>query len=301
MLPYLAFNELGGFLNNLKIVENYSPHYINIFYKIDPIMIISSLSWGLGYFGQPHILIRFMAIRDPKDIKLAKTIGILWMFFSLLGALCLGFVSISYFSKINIENPENVFIELTKRLYNDHILEGVMVGALLSAIISTISAQIIAATSALAEDIYHLYFRKNATNKELILFSRISIIILAFCSFIIALSPDTSILNKISYAWAGMGAAFGPLILISLFYSHVTITGAFLGIISGSFCVIYFPYLKYLGGWFTVYELFPSFIISSVFIIIVSKIEIYLRIKIYNRIFINNIHFIQMIKKVKRK
>jgi sodium/proline symporter len=264
-------------------------------------MIISSLSWGLGYFGQPHILIRFMAIKNHKDIYIAKIIGILWVLISLTGALLLGLISILYFSHYEILNPENIFIELTKKLYDQHILEGFMIGALLSAIISTISAQIIGVTSAVVEDIYRVYIRKNATNRELLFLSRITILILSITSIIIAINPNASILNKISFAWAGMGASFGPLILISLFYSRVTISGAIAGIFSGSICVFCFPYFKYLGGWFALYELFPSFLISSFFIIMISEIHIYFKSIYFNEEFRDNIYYVKMIDMLNKK
>lgn len=299
ILPYIAFSSLGGIEHTISIIVTQSIHYSNILYKTDYIMIISSISWGLGYFGQPHILVRFMAINDKDDINLAKIIGILWMFLALSGALFLGFVSIPFFSQCIVKNPENIFIEMVNILYKEHFLEGIMIGALLSAIISTISAQIIGATSALVEDIYHKYFRKKASNTELLKFSRLSIFILCSISLLFALQPNSSILSRISFAWAGMGSAFGPLILISLFYSKVTKIGGIAGIISGFTGAFFFPYFDYLGGWFAVYEIFPGFFISSFCIIFFSMLNIKYKKKFHNVEFSENLYYKNMKKALK--
>lgn len=233
------------------------------------ITIISLLAWGFGYFGQPHILVRFMAIKQPKYMKRAAWICMSWMVMSLMGAILTGLLGKVYFANTPLVNPESVFLQLAQTLFNP-IVAGFLLAAVLSAIMSTIAAQLLASSSSLAEDIYLKYLHKNASRKELLLVNRIAVLIIAFIALLFSIDPHSSVLNLVGYAWAGLGASFGPLIICSLFWKRTTRWGGIAGILVGGLTVIIWKNLANLGGIFTLYEMVPAFIVGLFTIIIVS-------------------------------
>jgi sodium/proline symporter len=233
------------------------------------ITIISLLAWGFGYFGQPHILVRFMAIKQPKYMKRAAWICMIWMIMSLIGAIFTGLLGSIYYASAPLQNPESVFLQLAQRLFNP-VVAGFLLAAVLSAIMSTIAAQLLASSSSLAEDIYLKYLRKQASRKELLLFNRIAVVIIAGVALIFSIDPNSSVLNLVGYAWAGLGASFGPLIICSLFWKRTTRWGGIAGIIVGGLTVIIWKNLANLGGIFTLYEMVPAFLAGLITIIIVS-------------------------------
>jgi sodium/proline symporter len=231
--------------------------------------IVSLLAWGLGYFGQPHIIVRFMAISNVKEIKKARRIGMSWMIFSVVGAMLTGFFGIAYYTTngLKISNPETVFIELGKILFTP-ILTGFLIAAILAAIMSTISSQLLVTSSSLTEDVYKTFFRRKATDKELVFTGRLSVLIVAIVASILAYNQNETILSLVGYAWAGFGASFGPVILLSLFWKRMNKWGALLGIIVGALTVIVwtrFPFLKS-----NLYEIVPGFAANLITIYIVS-------------------------------
>ena len=262
MLPALAFYQLGGGLDVTNIVNQINPAYSNVLQGMTAIGLLSLLGWGLGYFGQPHILMRFMAARNLKNIDTARKICMSWMVLSLGGAVLIGYVGIAFFAHSPLSNQETVFLDLSGSLFYLWIV-GILMAAVLSAILSTIAAQLLASSSALAEDGYRTFIRKNASQKELIWIGRLGVVMITVVAFILAYDPGSLVLDLVAYAWAGLGATFGPPIIISLFWSKMTSKGAILGMILGAATVITWNLLgKYMGGFFNLYEIIPGFIAS---------------------------------------
>ncbi|HXG99340.1 MAG TPA: sodium/proline symporter PutP [Sphingomicrobium sp.] len=223
--------------------------------------IISAAAWGLGYFGQPHIIVRFMAIRRVEDLPTARRINIGWMSVSLLGAILTGYVAAAFFAARGgaPADPETVFILLSQILFHP-LVAGFTLAAILAAIMSTISSQLLVTSSSLAEDIYKTYLRRDASERELVTISRIAVGVVAVVAGLLALDPESSILALVGNAWAGFGAAFGPVILFALLWKRTTRLGALAGMIVGAAVVIAWI-LAGLSD--TMYEIVPGFIAAS--------------------------------------
>ncbi|WP_111885594.1 MULTISPECIES: sodium/proline symporter PutP [unclassified Acinetobacter] len=265
----LSFSDLSQFTLALEAAR---PQAMNVFADLSFVAIMSLLAWGLGYFGQPHILVRFMAADSVKSIPNARRIGMTWMTLCLGGAVAAGFFGIAYFqqhpelSSVVTANPETVFMELTKILFNPWVA-GIVLAAILAAIMSTLSCQLLVCSSTLTEDFYKSFLRKNASQKELVWVGRIMVLMIALLAIYMAANPDSKVLGLVAYAWAGFGAAFGPLIIMSLFWKRMTLNGALAGMVVGAVMVILW---KNLWGDTGVYEIIPGFICSLIAIIIVS-------------------------------
>lgn len=268
--PLVVIFELGGLQQGLSLIQANSPEHLSIFNGATIISVISLMAWGLGYFGQPHILVRFMSITHENEIPKAKKIGMSWMILSVIGSLSVGFFGYAYVlaSGIEMHDSEKVFITLTQLLFQPWIA-GFLLAAILAAIMSTIDSQLLVSSSVLTRDIYQALLRKNAKDKELVWVGRATVIIIAAIALLLSLDQNSSVLNLVSYAWAGFGAAFGPLIILSLYNPHINKNGALAGIIVGSVTVIIWKNLT--GGIFDLYELFPSFIFAWLAIVLVSK------------------------------
>lgn len=225
------------------------------------IAIISAAAWGLGYFGQPHIIVRFMAIRRVEDLPTARRINIGWMSVSLLGAILTGYVGAAWFASRGgaPDDAETVFIVLSQILFHP-LVAGFTLAAILAAIMSTISSQLLVTSSSLTEDIYKTYFRRAASERELVTLGRLSVATVAVVAGLLALDPESSILKLVGNAWAGFGAAFGPVILFALLWKRTTRTGALAGMIVGAVTVIAWI-LAGLGA--TLYEIVPGFAAAS--------------------------------------
>ncbi len=269
--PISAYHQLLGIehLAPLTVIGQMNPNFLNAHSHLGLIAICSLLGWGLGYCGQPHILVRFMACRNAHEIYKAGAICMTWMVISLLGAIATGLLGLAFFSDLPLSNPETVFLELAKALFNPWIT-GVLFAAVLSAIMSTISAQLLASSSALTEDAYLRYIRPQAGHSEQLWISRMTVFIVAAMAMGFAYNPHNTILNLVSYAWAGLGSAFGPVILLSLYWKRMTRQGALSGMAAGAFSVIIWNSLHHLGGIFALYEMIPAFILNVLTIIIVS-------------------------------
>lgn len=236
--------------------------------------VISSAAWGLGYFGQPHILVRFMAADSVKTIPNARRIGMTWMILCLAGAVSAGFFGIAYFTNhpelpgaaIVNSNSEYVFIELSKALFNPWVV-GLILSGILAAVMSTLSCQLLVCSSALTEDFYKPFLRKSATQKELVWVGRLMVLVIAIIAIWLARDPNSKVLGMVSYAWAGFGAAFGPVILMSLTWRNMTKEGALAGMITGAVTVLVWKQFN----WFGLYEILPGFILAIIAIIIGSK------------------------------
>lgn len=253
-------------------LEAARPQATDVIGDLSVVAIISLLAWGLGYFGQPHILVRFMAADSVKSIPNARRIGMTWMILCLGGAVAAGFFGIAYFqqhpelaSVVNA-NPETVFMELTKILFNPWIA-GIVLAAILAAVMSTLSCQLLVCSSTLTEDFYKSFLRKNASQKELVWIGRLMVLLIAMLAIWMAGNPESKVLGLVSYAWAGFGAAFGPLIILSLFWRRMTLNGALAGMIVGAIMVIVW---KNFFSATELYEIVPGFICSLIAIVVVS-------------------------------
>lgn len=231
------------------------------------VAIISTMAWGLGYFGQPHILARFMSIKDVKEMSRSTIIATIWVFISLIGAIFVGLIGIAMYQEAPGGDAEKVFIYMIVDLFNPWI-GGVLLAAILSAIMSTIDSQLLVSSSALTEDFYQKIVKHDASEKELIWIGRICVIIISLVAMILALNPKSSILSLVSYAWGGFGAAFGPVVLMALFSKKTTWKSALLGMISGAvICVLW----KEVGLSSVMYEIVPGFIVNFIVIVIINK------------------------------
>lgn len=269
-VPIIGVFATGGPSETFETVRLVNPNFLDLLKGASFIGVVSAMAWGLGYFGQPHIIVRFMAITTVKEIKSARRIGMTWMIFSLIGTILTAMIGIAYFKKnpdLILSNPEAVFIELGQYLFHP-IIAGFLLAAVLAAIMSTISSQLIVTSSALIEDLYKVLLKKDATDKHYVLMGRLAVLTVAVIALLLALDQDNTILSLVAYAWAGFGASFGPVIILSLFWKKMTNWGAISGIITGAITVILWKQAE--GGIFDLYEIVPGFILNAIVAIIVS-------------------------------
>ncbi|WP_216378105.1 sodium/proline symporter PutP [Arcanobacterium phocae] len=234
--------------------------------------IFSALAWGLGYFGQPHIIVRFMALRKPAEAKAARRIGIGWMVLSILGAMGTALVGVAYAQQSGeglLGNPEQVFIYMGQILFHP-LVAGFMLAAILAAIMSTISSQLLVSSSALVEDIYSVFVHQKLSEKHGVMLSRAAVILISIIAALLAISPSDTILELVAFAWAGFGGAFGPVVLLSLFWRKLTTSGALSGMVVGSVVVVLWSNLS--GGIFDLYEIVPGFLANLIVAVIVSAL-----------------------------
>lgn len=272
MVPVVAWTTLGGdFGGGLVAAEAARGLSLTdmVGGDVTLIAIVSAAAWGLGYFGQPHIIVRFMAIRDVKDMPTARRINIGWMLISLIGAILTGLVGAAWFAaKGNAPaDAETVFLVLAQILFHPFIA-GFVLAAVLAAIMSTISSQLLVTSSSLTEDIYKTFFKRTASEKEMVTIGRLCVAAVAVLAGLLAMNPDSSILSLVGNAWAGFGAAFGPAVLFSLRWKRTTRDGVLSGMVVGAVTVIAWIML----GWSSaLYEIVPGFIASSLAIWLVSR------------------------------
>lgn len=233
---------------------------------------VSMLAWGLGYFGMPQVLLRFIAIRKSDELKASRRIATIWCVISLVAAVSIGLIGRSWNPTLLLtkSSAENIFIEMSQALFHP-VFAGIIMAGILAATISSSDSYLLIAASAFSKNLYQGIFKKNATDKQVMMSSRITLLIVALIGIIIALDENSIIFGIVSFAWAGFGATFGPLMLFSLFWKRTTRAGAIAGMLSGGASVfIWKLVLNPLGGIFAIYELLPAFIISCLFIVIVS-------------------------------
>ncbi len=267
LVPVAAVQELGGWQATTGQIDALSPGHLSAFSELTVLSTISLLAWGLGYFGQPHILARFMAMKSASEMPVARAVGMWWMIISLYGAIFSGTVAVAYFETAPLDNPETAFISLTHVLFNPWVA-GVFLAAVLAAIMSTADSQLIVSTSALTEDFYRPFLRPRASDRELVWIGRAGLMVIALLAMLIASDPQSRVLEIVAYAWAGFGAGFGPAVLLSLTWRRMTRNGALAGIVLGAVTVVIWANLD--GGLFDIYEILPGFIIGSAAIVIVS-------------------------------
>jgi sodium/proline symporter len=275
VVPVTAAYKLGGVGETINRLTNINPNYFSMFTEatskeLSLVAIISLLAWGLGYFGQPHILVRFMAIHSPKDIKQATRIAMTWVIISLSMSVSVGLVGRVYLGDVlQGSAAETVFLKMSSIFYNP-FFAGIVTSGILGAIMSTSDSQLLVAASSFTTDFYKTLIRPHADDKELVMVSRIMIIVVSALSLFLALDPDSMILTIVAYAWAGFGAAFGPLVIFSLFWRRMTANGAIAGIVVGGVTVLLWKNLMAFTG---LYEIVPGFILSCIAIYVVSILD----------------------------
>ncbi len=241
--------------------------------------ICSSLAWGLGYFGMPQVLLRFMAIRKESELKASRRIAMVWVVISLAVAVFIGIVGRQLYMTgalpaaeqlLTKSTSENIFINLSTS-FLPPMLAGLVMAGILAATISSSDSYLLIAASAFSKNIFHGVFKKNATDKQVMFATRLTLLAIAAIAIIIALDEKSIIFSIVSFAWAGFGATFGPIMLFSLFWKRTTKEGAIAGMLTGGVMVFVWKLLiSKLGGVFAIYELLPAFIISSIVIVVVS-------------------------------
>ena len=285
VVPLVALDHLGGFTAVSATVSGMNPDYLRFFQdanitdgsanQLSWIAIISLLAWGLGYFGQPHIIVRFMAIRSVNDVPTARRIGITWMIITIFGAMLTGYIGISYVAdtKMTLADPETIFIVFSQFLFHPYI-GGFLLAAILAAIMSTISSQLLVTSSSLTEDFYKAFLRRDASDRELVTVGRISVLLVTLAAIALAWDPNNTILGLVANAWAGFGAAFGPVIIFSLFWRRMNRHGALAGMLVGATTVLVCTYVPINGVIINdvVYSIIPGFILCSLAIVVVSKL-----------------------------
>nr|WP_279326641.1 sodium/proline symporter PutP [Bacillus kexueae] len=271
LVPIVAFTDIGGIDATVEQVRQVDSSLTNVLKGTTAIGVISLLAWGLGYFGQPHIIVRFMAIQSVKEIKSARRIGISWMIVSIVGALATGFVGVAYMNRTGsvLEDPETIFIVFSQVLFHP-LITGFLLAAILAAIMSTISSQLLVTSSAVTEDFYKAFFRRNASEQELVLIGRVSVLAVALIAILLSYNPNDTILGLVGYAWAGFGAAFGPPMLLSLYWKRMNRWGALAGMIVGSVTVLIWANTP-LGD--VIYEMIPGFLLSLIAAILISLLS----------------------------
>ncbi|MDO4642107.1 MAG: sodium/proline symporter PutP [Neisseria sp.] len=289
LTPIMVYLALGGAdqMNAAiqTVAQGNGKQYNSLLTGTTFIGIVSTAAWGLGYFGQPHILARFMAAESVKSLTSARRIGMTWMILCLGGAVAVGYFGIAYFGANPNEvssmngNHERIFIALSSLLFNPWIA-GVILSAILAAVMSTLSCQLLVCSSAITEDFYKGFLRPTASQPELVWVGRIMVLAVAVISILIASDPESKVLGLVAYAWAGFGAAFGPVVILSVLWKRMTSSGALAGMIAGALTVVaWAEWVKKPAlalnetGWLTMYEIVPGFIVCGLVIVIVSLLS----------------------------
>jgi sodium/proline symporter len=268
IVPALAYISVGGIDQISQAMTNVQKSLIPEGEQPGVLLIISATAWGLGYFGQPHILARFMSVKSVGKLAESMTIAIIWVFLSLTGAVIIGFVGIGMFENLTKGNEEKVFIYMIGRVMHPW-LAGIMLAAILSAIMSTIDSQLLVSSSALTEDFYQKALKKDASEKEVIWVGRICVIIISIVALLLALTWDETILEIVAYAWGGFGAAFGPVVLFALFSRRTSWQAALAGMVTGTVVLVVWKLTK-LDTY--MYEIVPGFITNCLTIYLINAI-----------------------------
>ena len=271
--PIIALTYIGGWDGMVDAVTSVNPDAFSLIAGGTAAGIISSVAWGLGYFGQPHIIVRFMALRSPADAKAGRRIGIAWMALSVIGAISVGLIGLAYFTQhpeaqvTDQENFETVFLDLSQILFHP-LIAGFILAAVLAAIMSTISSQLVVCSSALVEDLYLMVAGRAIEARRGLWLGRIGVLVVAVVAVLLALDPNSSILQLVGFAWAGFGAAFGPLIILSLYWKRLTAAGATVGMAAGAAVVFAWGTNDTLSS--SLYEIVPGFAANLILAVVVS-------------------------------
>ncbi len=270
IVPIVALDSMGGWGQAHAAMEAANPNLLDFFTDVEGealgfIAIISLVGWGLGYFGQPHVLARFKAIEHDSALPTARRIATLWTAVCLVAALVIGFIGVGYFGEEGLGDAETVFLSLIQALMHP-VVAGILLAAVLAAIMSTADSQLLVSSSALAEDFYKALFRRDASQNELVWVGRFAVVGIAFLALLFAFNPDSTVLGLVSYAWAGFGAAFGPAIVLSLFWKRMNRNGALAGILVGGLTVVIYKQIDTIG----LYEIIPGVILATIAIVVAT-------------------------------
>jgi sodium/proline symporter len=275
-VPLMAFSNSGGLTAGLGRIEATNPHLLEMLTSADGkalglIGILSLAAWGLGYFGQPHILARFQAIHSVADVPRARLIAVSWVTITLAGAVLAGLAGILELDPpLAAADREKVFIELVNLLFHP-VVAGICLAAILAAVMSTADSQLLVSSSTFTEDFYRRVVRRDASPRELVAVGRSAVVIIAGLAFLISLDPRTMVLDLVGYAWAGFGAAFGPVLILSLYWPRMTRRGALAGVVTGGLTVVVWKQLD--GGLFDLYEIVPGFLLSLLAIWVADRTD----------------------------
>jgi sodium/proline symporter len=275
IVPVAAIVAVGGPSEAFSLVSNLKPDHFNIFggsggETATIIAVLSGLAWGLGYMGQPHVIVRFMALRKPQEAKSARRIGVSWQIISLAGAIFAGLIGVAYISQegLSLADPETVVLLMSQTLLHP-LIAGLVLAAVLAAIMSTFSSQLIVCSSALVEDIYRVLRKTPPEEKTLVILGRACVLAVALFAALLAINPNDTVLGLVGFAWAGFGAAFGPIVLLSLYWKKLTTAGALAAMVVGTVTVFVWSALE--GGLFDLYELLPGFVFALIVAAVVSR------------------------------
>jgi sodium/proline symporter len=264
-VPLIAFAGVGGLAEGFARIEALNPNLLTLVTGTDGqslglIAILSLAAWGLGYFGQPHILARFQAIRTAAAVPSARRIAVTWVAVTLAGAILVGLAgNLVLDAPLVGDDREKVFIVLVNLLFHP-VISGILLAAILAAIMSTADSQLLVSSAAFTEDLYRNLLRPRAGGRELVAVGRLSVMVLAGIAYLVAMDPKAHVLDLVGYAWAGFGAAFGPVLILSLYWPRMTRRGALAGVLVGGVTVVVWKQLE--GGLFDLYELIPGFLLS---------------------------------------
>ena len=269
VVPIMGYCSIGG-IDSIRVAMHIRGVATHVIPKCEfPVLaVISSLAWGLGYFGQPHILARFMGVRSIKELPGAMIIAVSWVFISLAGAIMVGLLAIPMFQGLVDGDQEKVFILMIYKMF-DPWIGGIMLAAILAAIMSTIDSQLLVCSSALTEDFYQKIIKKDASQEKLVYIGRLCVVIISVIALMLALNPDNTVLGLVAYAWGGLGAAFGPLVLYALFSKKTSWQSALSGMVAGTVVLILWKQMG-LGG--VLYEIVPGFITNALVVHMVNRI-----------------------------
>ena len=267
VVPILAIVNMGGVEASMAAVSAQEVSTSLFGGGISVMAIISSVAWGLGYFGQPHILVRFMGIKSIKELPKTMTIAIVWVIIALFGAILVGLLSIPLFPGLAEGAQETVFMLMIRKFFPPWI-GGIFLAAIMAAIMSTIDSQLLVSSSALTEDLAQIFFKKELTSKQSVNLGRLSVIVIAVIALLMAMVPDSTVMGLVSYAWGGFGAAFGPLVLFGLYSKKTNWKSALTGMILGTITVILW---KETGMGAILYEIVPGFLINVLAILVVNR------------------------------
>ncbi|SRR5581483_5947084 len=271
-VPFFMLSKVGGFagISHAVTAKKLAMTLFPDFSAKTILQIIGATAgWGLGYFGQPHIITKFMGIRNVHEISKSKMIGMTWMLLSLSAATFVGLVGIAFFTK-GLKDPELVFIDMVKTSFSPFFI-GFILCSVLAATINAMSSQVLVLSSSITEDFYKRIFRKTASSRELLLVARAGVVLVSMIAFIIAYAKVSTIYSLVLYAWSGLGSAFGPLLLLSLYWKGINKYGAWAGILSGGIIAGIWPYMNEVLG-INLPALIPGFVASFALIMLISRL-----------------------------
>lgn len=280
IVPVFAIIEMGGMNVVREGAFNIDPNFLSLtkatgsLGSVPVLSILTNLAWGLGYFGQPHILARFMAISEPNDLKHSRRIATVWVTVSLISSIACGVLGRLYFLNNPLSDSEQVFMLMANNMF-PAVLAGIFLAAILAASMSTADSQLLVTAASISEDIYNQYINKKATDKQKLKVVRLAVILIAVLAVGIAFDPNSSVFGLVANAWAGLGAAFGPVVLLSVFWKRMNSFGAMAGMVGGAAVVLMWNILEKTFVQvqiFQLYELLPAFIVSFILIVIVSSV-----------------------------